>query len=151
MDTVKAAVMPGPGKMEIQEFPYPHVNKGLIVKMELSGICGTDKHTYLGQSKQYAGTEAETDTPFPIIPGDENVGVVAEICSNDGVAKDFYGKELRVGDRITMCPDVICGECWYCKNTFGYPWCDHNKAYGNDIDRTRTAPPFRGLGSIHLY
>jgi len=140
MKMIRAAVMLGPEKMEIQDFPYPKVtDNGLIVKMELSGICGTDKHTYLGQSKQYAGTKAETDTPFPIVPGHENVGVIEEICSNDGVAKDFYGKELKVGDRITMCPDVICGECWYCKNTFGYPWCDNNKAYGNAF--TSLEPP----------
>jgi threonine dehydrogenase-like Zn-dependent dehydrogenase len=64
MKTVKAAVMLKPGKIEIQEFPYPKgIRNGLIVKMELSGIYGTDKQTYLGQSKQYAEAPAETDTP----------------------------------------------------------------------------------------
>ena len=57
MKTVKAAVMVQPGQIELQEFPYPkNMKDGIIVKMELSGICGSDKHTYLGQSKQYAGT-----------------------------------------------------------------------------------------------
>ena len=28
----------------------------LLMQIEMSGICGTDKHTYLGEVKQYAGT-----------------------------------------------------------------------------------------------
>jgi len=145
MKTVKAAVMVEPGQIELQEFPYPkNMKDGLIVKMELSGICGSDKHTYLGQSKQYAGTAAETDTPFPIIPGHENVGIIEEIYSKDNPLKDFNGNELKVGDRITMCPDVVCGECWYCKNTFGFPWCDHNKAYGNAFSITEYPSLFGG-------
>ncbi|HAH87691.1 MAG: zinc-binding dehydrogenase [Armatimonadota bacterium] len=128
-DTVKAALMLGPGRMGMGEFPYPSPQPGaVIVKMEMSGVCGTDKHTFEGRSKQYAGTEAETDTPFPIIPGHENVGIVAE---TGGRVLDFYGKELRPGDRITWGPDLVCGKCWYCRNTFGYPWCESIKAYGN--------------------
>ena len=151
MKTVKAAVMVKPGKIEIQEFPYPkNIKKGLIVRMELSGICGTDKHTYLGQSKQYAGTPAETDTPFPIIPGHENVGLIEEICTKDNTTRDFNGNELKIGDRITMCPDVICGECWYCKNTFGFPWCDKNKAYGNAFS-TSEFPSLFGGWAQYIY
>ena len=29
-----------------------------------------------------------------------------------------------------MCPDVICGRCWYCRNTFGYPFCEQIRGYG---------------------
>jgi threonine dehydrogenase-like Zn-dependent dehydrogenase len=134
---VKAAVMVRPGKIETQYFQYPTVEPGgLIIRMEMSGVCGTDKHTYEGRSKQYAGTPAETDTPFPIIPGHENVGIIEEIGSKDGKTRDFYGNELKVGDRITMCPDLVCGTCWYCRNTFGYPWCEKNKAYGNAFSCT---------------
>ena len=89
---VKAAVMIGPGKIETQEFPYPKLNKegSIVLKMEMSGICGTDKHTYDGRSKQYAGTPAETDTPFPIVPGHENVGVIEEIYQKDKVSLHEY-------------------------------------------------------------
>ena len=44
--------------------------------MALSGICGTDKHTYQGYTTQYAGTESARRIPFPIIQGHENVGTV---------------------------------------------------------------------------
>jgi L-iditol 2-dehydrogenase len=47
-EAVKAAVMVAPGKVELQELPYPdHLEPGaVIVKMEMSGICGTDKHAF---------------------------------------------------------------------------------------------------------
>jgi len=150
-DEVKAAVMVRPGRIETQHFPYPHVEEGaIIVRMEMSGICGTDKHTYEGKSKQYAGTPAETDTPFPIVPGHENVGVIEDIGAKGGGFKDFYGNELNVGDRITMCPDVVCGSCWYCRNTFGYPWCENNRAYGNAFSSAE-APHLFGGWAEYMY
>jgi len=131
MEHIRAAVMVAPGRMEVREFPRPKMSEGLLVKVELAGICGTDKHNFSGQNRQYVGTPHETSTPFPIIPGHENVGTIVEIFNRDHRAKDFNGNSLKVGDRITMCPDVVCGECWYCRNTFGYPWCENMKGYGN--------------------
>ena len=134
---VKAAVLTRPGHIEIQEFPYPRLDRGsLLLRMEMCGICGTDKHTYQGHSRQYAGTEAETITPFPIIQGHENVGIVEEI---NGEFRDFDHQLLKPGDRITMCPDYVCGHCWYCRNTFGYPWCENVRGYGNAF--TSAEPP----------
>jgi len=130
--TVRAAVMVAPGRMEVREFPYPDLEEGgIILRMEMAGICGTDKHTYRGENVQYAGTPAETSTPFPIIPGHENVGIIEEIGQSARAAGDFYGESLQVGDRLTFCPDVVCGKCWFCRNTFGYPWCEKVRGYGN--------------------
>jgi hypothetical protein len=62
-DSVLAAVLVAPGRYELQEFPYPRLADGaLLLQVEMVGICGTDKHTYAGETKQYAGTPAETDT-----------------------------------------------------------------------------------------
>ena len=47
------------------------------MKVLYSGICGTDKHTYRGESKQYAGTDHEREIVYPLICGHENVGVIA--------------------------------------------------------------------------
>ncbi len=47
-----------------------------MIAMHLSGICGTDKHTFRGESKQYAGTPHELDLEYPLICGHENVGTV---------------------------------------------------------------------------
>ena len=130
---VKAAVMVAPGRIETRRFPYPRLSEpgSLVMRMELSGICGTDKHTYRGETTQYAGTDAQSGTPFPIIPGHENVGTIAEVCPPDHDLRDFDGNPLRIGDRIVMCPDVFCGTCYYCRHGAGFVWCDNIRGYGN--------------------
>ena len=131
--TVKAAVLEAPGKMSIQEFPYPDLGKGAaICRVLLAGVCGTDKHSYRGESVQYKGTENEIDLPYPIIQGHENVMLIEEIDAEGAKTLDYDGNILKPGDRVTMCPDVVCGNCWYCKNFPTYPWCEHLQfSYGN--------------------
>lgn len=131
--TVRAAVLTEPGRIEIREFPYPKLEKGsAICKVLLSGVCGTDKHSFSGESVQYKGTENEIDIPLPIIQGHENVLMIEEIDNHGAKNLDFDGFILKPGDRVTMCPDVICGKCWYCKNFPTYPWCEHLLfSYGN--------------------
>lgn len=103
----KAVTIIEPGKIEVREYKIPPVpTGGLLMKIEMSGICGTDKHTYRGEITQYDGTVNEQTSPFPLIPGHENVGVVVEVSPGK---TDFYGEPLKEGDRITMCPDVVCG------------------------------------------
>ena len=139
-ERVRAAVLVAPGRYEVQEFPRPALADGAaLVRMEMSGICGTDKHTYAGETKQYAGTPAETDTPFPIIQGHENVGVIEEITPTAAERLEFYGQPLAVGDRVTHCPDVVCGRCYFCTHVQGYVWCDSSQCYGNSF--TSAAPP----------
>ena len=97
-NSVKAAVMVGPGRIEPQDFPYPEIGgDALVIAMEMCGICGTDKHTYRGETTQYGGTPAEQSTPFPIIPGHEIVGTVAEIGRHARTALEYNGRELNVG------------------------------------------------------
>lgn len=126
---VGAAVMVAPGKLEYQELPYPdHLEPGaMIVKMEMSGICGTDKHAFKGETTLYGGTEAEQDMVFPTVHGHENSGIVVEM-NGDNI--EYSGKPLKVGDRVTNCPNVICGECWYCRSVHGYPYCSNHQGIG---------------------
>jgi L-iditol 2-dehydrogenase len=148
---VKAAVMTSPGTLEIRAFPYPKLEPGaMLMRIEMSGICGTDKHTYRGENRQYAGTGAERQTPFPLIPGHENVGVVAEITGGARGGLEFYGKELKEGDRVVMCPDVICGRCWHCRQIHGYPWCEHVRGYGNAFS-TSESPSLFGGWAEYMY
>jgi L-iditol 2-dehydrogenase len=99
------------------------------MKMEMAGICGTDKHTYKGETTQYG----ENSTPFPIIPGHENVGTIAEVYPKGYDLRDFDRNPLRVGDRIVMCPDVFCGQCYYCRRGAGFVLCDYVQGYGNSF------------------
>lgn len=139
-NTVKAAVMAAPGLIEIRDFPYPETgDEGMVLELELCGICGTDKHTYRGETTQFGGTPAEKTTPFPIIPGHEIVGRVAELGRNAGERLEYNGQRLAIGDRVVMCPDILCGRCHYCRNSFGFPLCENIRGYGNHF--TSTEPP----------
>src|SRR4051812_48465152 len=87
-----------PGRIRLHEFPLPEPEPGAVVmKLRYSGICGTDKHTFRGESKQYAGTPHERDLTYPLICGHENVGEVAAV---GGQVLDSEGRALQVGDRI---------------------------------------------------
>ena len=150
-NSVKAAVMTGPGRMETRTYPYPDAGAdGMVMKIELCGICGTDKHTWRGETTQYGGTPAETTTPFPIIPGHEIVGAVADIGRGAMSNLEYTGKPLKVGDRVVMCPDIMCGNCWYCRNSFGFPLCENIRGYGNHFTADE-APHLLGGWSEYLY
>ena len=48
--SVQAAVVSGPGDIALESFPDPELAPGeALVRMELSGICGTDKHIFRGE------------------------------------------------------------------------------------------------------
>jgi L-iditol 2-dehydrogenase len=130
-ETVRAAVMVAPGKLEFQELPYPdHLEPGaVIVKMEMAGICGTDKHAFNGELTLYGGTQSEQDMVFPSVHGHENAGIVVEM-NGRGRDIEYSGQDLKVGDRVTNCPNVICGRCWYCRNVHGYPYCAEHQGIG---------------------
>lgn len=147
---VRAATLVAPGRYEIREYPLPDPAPGcVLVKMRLSGICGTDKHTYQGYTTQYAGTGAPREIPFPIIQGHENVGTVAAI-GGDGAYTDFEGVPLKLGDRVVVGANVICGECYYCRHDFPYYFCERMVDYGNNM--TAAEPPHLfGGWSQYLY
>ena len=130
---VRSAVLTRPGKIEIREFDMPSLSAGgAIAKVRLAGICGTDKHSFRGESVQYKGTKNEIDLPFPIIQGHENVIEISDISPEGAKNLEFDGRVLKPGMRVTMCPDVTCGKCWYCKNMPSYPWCEKLVfSYGN--------------------
>src|SRR5579862_7097614 len=147
---VLAATLIEPGHYEIREYPLPDPAPGcLLVKMEVSGICGTDKHTYQGYVGQYGGAGAPRPVPFPIIQGHENVGTIAAI-GGDGTHKDFEGLALRVGDRVIVGPNVSCGTCYYCRHDFPYYCCENTVDYGNNIS-AKNPPHLFGGWSQYLY
>lgn len=145
-DRVLAAVLVEPGRYELQEYPLPEPASGcVLVKMELSGICGTDKHTYQGFTTQYAGKQIR----FPIIQGHENVGTVAAI-GGDGQYTDFEGIPLKVGDRVVVGANVACGHCYYCRHDFPYYFCQNMADYGNNLC-AGDAPHLFGGWSQYMY
>lgn len=148
---VKSVVMTGPGKVELQEFDYPKdLEPGaMIVKVEMAGICGTDKHAFDGDTTLYGDTEAEQDMVYPHVPGHENSAIVVEM-NGKGSDIEYSGKELKVGDRITHCPNVICGHCWYCRRIHAFPFCAEHQGIGMTY-RSDVYPHIIGGWSEYMY
>ena len=68
--TVRAAVMRAPGEIGVERFEVPDPEPGAVVlRVGLSGVCGTDKHTFRGETVQYAGTPHERRLSYPLICG----------------------------------------------------------------------------------
>ncbi len=149
-ESVLAATLVQPGHYEVREYPLPEPGPGcVLVKMELSGICGTDKHTYQGYINQYAGIGDGKKIRFPIIQGHENVGTVAAIGGN-GRYTDFEGIPLAVGDRVVVGANVSCGDCYYCRHDFPYYFCQNMTDYGNNLSAA-DPPHLFGGWSQYMY
>lgn len=145
-ETVLAATLVKPGQYELREYALPVPAPGcVLVKMQMSGICGTDKHTYQGYTTQYGDHKLE----FPIIQGHENVGTVAAI-GGDGHYTDFEGLSLQVGDRVVVGANVACGECYYCRHDFPYYCCEKMTDYGNNLS-AKNPPHLFGGWSQYMY
>jgi threonine dehydrogenase-like Zn-dependent dehydrogenase len=143
---VRAAVMTGPGEVEVQEFPVPEPEPGaVLMRVRLSGICGTDKHTFRGETLQYAGTPHERRLEYPLICGHENVGVVE---ATGGEVRAADGTLLRAGDRIVPAANVTCGACWYCQNEQPYYLCERLEDYGNSLNVRRPPSLFGGWSEL---
>jgi threonine dehydrogenase-like Zn-dependent dehydrogenase len=143
-----AAVTERPGLVSLREFDVPAAGPGaVVIKMLLSGICGTDKHTFRGESKQYAGTPHERDIEYPLICGHENVGVVVDV---GGDVRDNEGRLLKPGDRVVPGANVPCGQCYYCMNHFPYYFCEHLEDYGNSLN-CQSEPALMGGWSEYMY
>jgi threonine dehydrogenase-like Zn-dependent dehydrogenase len=145
-ESVLAATLVEPGHYELREYPLPEPAPGcVLVKMEMSGICGTDKHTYQGFTTQYGDRKLE----FPIIQGHENVGSIAAI-GGDGKYTDFEGIPLKIGDRVVVAANVSCGNCYYCRHDFPYYCCENTTDYGNNLS-AKYAPHLFGGWSQYMY
>ena len=144
--SVLAATLVKPGQYELREYPLPEPAPGcVLIKMEMSGICGTDKHTFQGYTTQYGGRKLE----FPIIQGHENVGTIAAI-GGDGKCTDFEGLPLGAGDRVVIGANVSCGQCYYCRHDFPYYLCENTTDYGNNLS-AKNPPHLFGGWSQYIY
>ena len=141
---VKSVVLEAKGKLSLKSFPYPELKKNTaIIRMEHSGICGTDKHSFEGFFHQKGGRPI----PLPVIQGHENVGVIEEI---NGELLDHDGNILKIGDRVVPAPNISCGKCFACRNNRPYYYCDCKLDYGNNIGAGEPPHIFGGW-SEYLY
>lgn len=106
-------VMTAPGEIKFQEAPVPEAGPGqVLIKMMKIGICGSDIHVYHGK---------HPFTSYPVTQGHEVSGEIAAL--GDGV------ENLRVGQKVTVQPQVVCGECYPCRHG-KYNLCEKLKVMG---------------------
>lgn len=118
---IRAATIPAPNQpVEVRRYPRPELEKGAaLLRVTHSEVCGTDLHLQRGRL---------AETPYPLIPGHFNLGVVEEVR---GEVRDADGRPLKGGETVTFL-DVhgTCGECWFCRVARATTRCPHRKVYG---------------------
>ena len=135
----RAAVVKAPHRIEVVDLDDPGPAPGhAVLAVRLSGICGTDKHTFRGESLQYAGTPHEHSIDYPLVCGHENVGVLAELGKGARFV-DQFGDALELGARVVPAANVACGTCWWCRRGEPYFMCERLEDYGNSLTLSR--PP----------
>src|SRR5574340_329375 len=118
---IRAAVIPSPGSpVEVRAFPRPQLEDGAaLLRVTYSEVCGTDLHLQQGLL---------AETPYPLIPGHANVGVIEEV---NGRVVDVNGRAFTGGELVTFL-DVhgTCGACWFCLVAKATTRCPNRKVYG---------------------
>ena len=117
----KAMVLTEYGKpLEMREYPIPEVEpRGILVKVEMAGICGSDVHQWRGK--------LGLKSTLPTIQGHETVGRIVKL--GEGRTTDVVGESIQVGDLI-MWAQIDCGECFWCKVTRQPNLCPKRAYYG---------------------
>jgi len=108
---LKVAQIIEPNKpLKISEIDTPTpTGKQVLVKVKAVGVCHSDLHLWEGGYDTGDGFMKVTDrgVRFPVIPGHEIVGTVAQI--GDSV------EGIRVGDDVLVYPWIGCGSCPTCE------------------------------------
>src|SRR3954454_7252144 len=112
---MKAVLYDAPRSYSVTDVPTPEAAPGEIrVKVDQIGVCGTDLHIH----------EGDFNAVFPLIPGHELVGVVDQL--GEGATR------FRVGEQVTVNPNVYCGHCSYCLSG-RLILCANAKGYGSNF------------------
>ncbi|MEV5327615.1 alcohol dehydrogenase catalytic domain-containing protein [Nonomuraea sp. N2-4H] len=100
---MRALVLTGPGKAEVQDVEPPHAAPGeVVVDVERAGVCGTDVELFTGRMSYLSTGRAW----YPLRPGHEWCGRVSAV--GDGVDPAWLGRRVT-GDTM-----LGCGRCARC-------------------------------------
>ena len=136
MADCRAAVITEHNKpLEIQRVPIPALQPGaLLVRLEVSTLCGTDVHRWHGP---LGGGDS-----LPIITGHEPCGIVEAI---NGERTDILGHPVKPGERVVW-SYVACGSCYYCSVALQPCICRGRASWGrNRSDRMVVMQPLHVL------
>lgn len=98
---MKGSYFLGEKRFEVRELPdRPLEADEVMVRVAACGVCGTDTHIYHGD-------KGSAEVTPPVVLGHEFSGVV------ERVGKDV--SKVKVGDHVTVDPNIYCGSCHYCR------------------------------------
>jgi 2-desacetyl-2-hydroxyethyl bacteriochlorophyllide A dehydrogenase len=111
---VRAVTFQAPGEVRVEERPEPEplAPDDVVVRVEATGICGSDLHIYHGRVAIEPG----------FVVGHEYVGTV--VAAGDAVS------EVAVGDRVLGTYCTACGGCFHCRRA-EYHKCDSGRVFGH--------------------
>ena len=111
---MRAVTYQAPGEVRIEEKPDPEVSAPdeAVIRVEATGVCGSDLHIYHGR--------VEIEPGFTI--GHEFVGTV--LATGDGV------ESVTQGDRVLGTYCTACGECFFCRRR-DFQQCDSSRVFGH--------------------
>jgi 2-desacetyl-2-hydroxyethyl bacteriochlorophyllide A dehydrogenase len=111
---MRAVTFQAPGEVRVDEVPEPvlqHPDEA-IIRVEASGVCGSDLHIFHGRVPVDPGTTI----------GHEYVGTVTAV--GDAVTR------VEAGDRVLGCFLVACGSCANCLRG-DYQRCERGRTFGH--------------------
>lgn len=109
-----AVTFQAPNEIAVVEKPDPEIEAptDAVVRIEATGVCGSDLHIYHGT--------VQVEPGFTI--GHEYVGTVEAV--GDQVTS------VAVGDRVLGTFQVACGTCFFCR-AGNYHKCDESRTFGH--------------------
>ena len=121
--TMSAVVNHGPLDYRFEQVPRPTAGPGeVIIRVEATGICGSDGKCHAGGAMFWDGDEPWVKAP--VIPGHEFFGTVVELGEG---AEERHG--VQVGDLAIAEQIYPCDRCRYCLR--GQYWmCEVHDIYG---------------------
>lgn len=111
---MRAVTFQAPGEVRVEERPDPELlaQDDAIIKVEATGVCGSDLHIYHGR--------VQIEPGFTI--GHEFVGTVLE--AGEGVSR------VAPGDRVCGTFQTACGTCFFCMRG-AFHKCDDSRTFGH--------------------
>ncbi len=111
---MRAVTFQAPGEVRVEERPNPEpaAADDAVVRVEATGICGSDLHIYHGRVAIEPG----------FVIGHEYVGTV--VAAGGGVT------QVAVGDRVLGTYSTACGGCFHCRRG-EYHQCDSGRVFGH--------------------
>lgn len=114
---MKLARVAEPFHLQFEEVSVPDPTEDqVLLKILCFGVCASDMQIYHGKHKYCA---------MPVVMGHEVCAIVEKTGKN---VKGFH-----VGDKVTIEPQVTCGECYPCRQG-RFNVCEHLKVIGVHMD-----------------